>query len=375
MSGKDISPIHEDKPPQSRGRLPPRRAGSNHAITTDEQRAKLIKDLIDTHSIETWYKHIRFNLRVDEPFMIVAVEKDGLALQYAAEKLRGKKQVVLAAVKNNGLALAFATEELQLDDKIVEAAVKNNGLALEFYKGETRSSKITEAAVKQNGLALKFATGFDGFNETIAKAAIEENGLALEFVNDRMKNDKKIVKDAVRQDARAFQFASAELKDDRSFFVDIVNINGKAMEYVTDELFTNRSKGKKIPQQYIDALVNTQGGKEVLHKWVVDEEKKNRLQTLVKQAPRDSIFNVTDAKERRAIDTAIPVCKGAMEAAGKFLNKFDDVSHISVSDTTYIVKAFCYDDDNNKKAAVALKFVTTEFKEVRTTCLNFMLVA
>ena len=370
MSGENLPPIHEDNLPQYR------RAASNHAITTDEQRAKLIKDLIDSHGIETWYKHIRSNLRVDEPFMIVAVEKDGLALQHAAEHLRGTKQVVLAAVKNNGLALEFATDELQeRDEDIVEAAVKNNGLALEFYKGETRSSKITEAAVKQNGLALKFATGFDGFNENIAKAAIEENGLALEFVNDRMKNDKKIVKDAVRQDARAFQFASAELKDDRSFFVDIVNINGKAMEYVTDELFTVPSKGNKIPQQYIDALVNTQGGKEVLHKWVVDEEKKNRLQTLVKQAPRDSIFNVTDAKKRRAIDRAIPVCKIAMKAADKFLDKFDDVSHISVSDTTYIIKAFCYDEDDNKKAAVALKFVTTEFKEVRTTCLNFMLVA
>jgi hypothetical protein len=190
-----------------------------------------------------------------------------------------------------------------------------------------------------------------------------------------MKKNKQLVKDAVRQDARAFQFADDDLKESRGFFAAIVEINGKAMEYVTDDLFNDRSQNRRIPQEYIDALVNKQGGKEVLHKWVVDEEKKDRLWTLVKQAPRDSIFNVTDAKERRAIDRAIPVCKIAMEAADKFLDKFDDVSHISVSDTTYIIKAFCYDEDDNKKAAVALKFVTTEFKEVRTTCLNFMLVA
>jgi hypothetical protein len=41
------------------------------------------------------------------------LKADGLALQFASDRLKGIKNVVLEAVKDNGLALQFASDNLK----------------------------------------------------------------------------------------------------------------------------------------------------------------------------------------------------------------------------------------------------------------------
>ena len=54
---------------------------------------------------------------------MTAVAKNGYALQYATEELRGDREVVMTAVAQHGYALEYATEELRGDKEIMEAAL------------------------------------------------------------------------------------------------------------------------------------------------------------------------------------------------------------------------------------------------------------
>lgn len=66
-------------------------------------------------------KSINNHYSYDEELNIIAVEKEGLILEYS--KLNNNKNVVLAAVKNNGLAVIYASKELMNDIDILVAAV------------------------------------------------------------------------------------------------------------------------------------------------------------------------------------------------------------------------------------------------------------
>eukprot|EP00971_Amphidinium_carterae_P236908 4702163-Amphidinium_carterae.1 len=50
--------------------------------------------------------------------VLAAVEEGGLALQYAAEELKGDRAIVQTAVEQDGFALQYAAEELQGDRAI-----------------------------------------------------------------------------------------------------------------------------------------------------------------------------------------------------------------------------------------------------------------
>jgi hypothetical protein len=61
--------------------------------------------------------------------VIEMVTENGLALQHAAEELKGDKEVVMEAVKQNGKMLHFALGNLKGDISIVFEAMNQNGPA------------------------------------------------------------------------------------------------------------------------------------------------------------------------------------------------------------------------------------------------------
>jgi hypothetical protein len=74
----------------------------------------------------------------DHDLLLAAVQRDGLALRYASDKLKDDKDIVLAAVKNNGLALRFASDCLKDTLVVARAAVENNGMALIYASDQLR---------------------------------------------------------------------------------------------------------------------------------------------------------------------------------------------------------------------------------------------
>ncbi|MGZ6298419.1 MAG: DUF4116 domain-containing protein, partial [Parachlamydiaceae bacterium] len=151
-------------------------------------------------------------LKFNKKFMVVAVQENGYALEYASETLKSNKQLVLTAVQQNGLALQYAAEELKSDREIVLAAVQQNGLALQYAAEELKSDR------------------------EIALAAVQKNRLAIEDVSKALKSDGKFMLSAALQNKEAFQYAAEELKSDKGFILAAVKQDGNALQYAAEEL-------------------------------------------------------------------------------------------------------------------------------------------
>ena len=78
--------------------------------------------------------------------VLEVVKQNGLALQFASEKLQDDKNVVLEAIKQDGGALRFAPEELRDDKKVVLEAVKQDGRALRFASEKLCNDKDIQIA-------------------------------------------------------------------------------------------------------------------------------------------------------------------------------------------------------------------------------------
>ena len=85
-------------------------------------------------------------LRNEPAFALEAVAKNAKALQYAAQK---DDVFVKAAVEKNGMALEWASSSQQKNFGIVLAAVKHNGNAINFAPFFWRNKAILDAANKQ----------------------------------------------------------------------------------------------------------------------------------------------------------------------------------------------------------------------------------
>ena len=84
----------------------------------------------------------------DPQYCLVAVKRDGLALQWVKEQT---PEICLEAVKQNVFALNYVINQTP---EICLAAVKQYGFALQFVKEQTQEMCLE--AVKQNGFAIAF---------------------------------------------------------------------------------------------------------------------------------------------------------------------------------------------------------------------------
>jgi hypothetical protein len=180
------------------------------------------------------------NLQKDYFIVLSAVRKNGYAIKYAASTYLNDRTVVKDAVENNGLALKFASKDLQNDRTVVKDAVENNGLALKFASKDLQNDRtIVLEAVKNNGLALQFASKDLQNDENIVSSAVENNGLALQFASENLQNKYYIVKDAVDNNGLALQFASKELQNDKEIVGHAIENNGLALKFASKNLQKN----------------------------------------------------------------------------------------------------------------------------------------
>jgi hypothetical protein len=176
-------------------------------------------------------------LKSQEYFMLEAVKKRGLALQYASDWLRDTMEVVLAAVKQDALALKYASDWLKDNDLIVLAAVERNGSALKYASHQRKNhNKMVLAAVTQYGGAIEYASNRLKENKDIILAAVIDDGLTLKEASDHLKQDKTVVLAAVTQDGLALEYASDHLKQDKAVVLAAVKQNGQAFKFTSLEL-------------------------------------------------------------------------------------------------------------------------------------------
>jgi hypothetical protein len=108
-------------------------AVSEYADSSIKQDKPLLFNCIE--AVEQHFRLADVVLQTDKTFVIQALERNGLALEYISKEFRADKEVVLTAVRNNGSALEYASEELKADREVVLEAVRKNGRALEYASG------------------------------------------------------------------------------------------------------------------------------------------------------------------------------------------------------------------------------------------------
>jgi len=143
-------------------------------------------------------------------FVLLAVARNGRALQYASKALRNDKGVVMAAVTQNGDALQYASEALQGNKDIVMAAVKQSGRAL-VYSSLSQDKEVVVAAIKQDVLAAEFAAPELNDDKEVVMAVLKHEPWRLRY--SKFQNDKDFVMAAAMQDKRVLEYVSPELRE------------------------------------------------------------------------------------------------------------------------------------------------------------------
>ena len=137
------------------------------------------------------------------------------ARRFAAEELRGDKEIVMrAALADAGAslggvfgrktaALKYATEELKGDREVVMKVVAQNGLALEHAVDALKGcQEIVEKAVSHCGAALRFATEELRGNREVVMQAVSRDGAALNFATEALRGERAMMERALAQNPR-----------------------------------------------------------------------------------------------------------------------------------------------------------------------------
>lgn len=139
----------------------------------------------------------------------------GEALQYAAEELRGDKELVLEAVNMDGRVLQYATDLIRADHAVVMAAVQQTWVSLQFATEGPRSDReIVRAGIRQGAGVLQYASTELCADRDLMLEAVEIDGHALKYASAELRADRGLVLKAVRQTWEAFKYAHADLHTD-----------------------------------------------------------------------------------------------------------------------------------------------------------------
>ena len=149
----------------------------------------------------------------DSEVVLLAVKKNGLALQFASERLRNDRDVVAVAVQRNGLALQFASDALKQDKDIVTQAIQSNGAAL---------AHVPAAFLHDRDLILAAACHCDA-----------------EQIPEEFLSDKEIAEQLIQHDHSAFHALSEELRSDIDLILEVIQWDGTMLVSVPDEVLAN----------------------------------------------------------------------------------------------------------------------------------------
>ena len=197
------------------------------------------------------------------------MKKNGDALKYASDELKGDRDVVLAAVTQNGHALKYASDELKGDKDVVLAAlqhVKGGSYDERRYSiHDVCQAEVPEVPVDSSlqkfwksiytilnlyfksgppdalfEILKSFSNETECHNRSVVLNAVRQNGLALEHASEDLQNDSRVLSEAVTQNGDALMFASNILKTNKEVVLAAVRQKGKALEYASDGLKDDR---------------------------------------------------------------------------------------------------------------------------------------
>ena len=184
-------------------------------------------------------KSFPFEAQDDEEIVCIAVKKNGLALQYASDRLRNNYEVVMLAVKKNGLALEFASEELKNNSEIIFQAILSNGNALQFVPAELRNNRGLILNASRNCRAELIPAQFLA-DEDIAWNLIKHDYQAFPYLSEELRKDLDLIIEVIHFDVDMLMCVPDEVLKDKENVLQLVAERAGVLAYVADELTSDK---------------------------------------------------------------------------------------------------------------------------------------
>lgn len=139
--------------------------------------------------------------------------------------------LVYHLVKNDWFNLMYVDPNLNNYSNIIRLALEQDGMALQFVPIEKRTKKTVLLAVRQNGNALMFAPHELQDDDEVVSAAVAQDPYAIKLASDRLKGDKKLVLSVVSKNGFALSCVSQALRTDEDVITTAVGNQKKAEIY------------------------------------------------------------------------------------------------------------------------------------------------
>ncbi len=213
----------------------------------------------------------------NEKVVEAAVKNEGKELQYASERLRGKKDVVLLAMNQDKHALQHATEELRNNRDFMFQRIKKDKELVKYLGEELRVSQeyhlmlveklgedvLEEAAteikddkdflipaVKIDKNIIRHASKRLRDDEEVVIASLRWGGTE-EAIGEKLKNDRNFIETLMEKNLLTsqseFGWLGKNLKEDKEFMWDHAEKYPKLIEVASDKLKATKSFFLKFP--------------------------------------------------------------------------------------------------------------------------------
>lgn len=188
---------------------------------------------IGIYDFVTWKYH-------DKEMMLAEVQKDGLMLQHASEKLKNDPNVVSAAIKNKPWATAYIGEELKNDPDFVLSIAEGNPEILKFVGEDLNNNRnFVLAIVQKNGHAIQNAQDRFKNDEEIANAALEQNIYSISYISKRLQDDRIFILSLVKKNCSVFEVIDKKWRGDEEIAFVAVSQNGVLLRCASEDLQNN----------------------------------------------------------------------------------------------------------------------------------------
>lgn len=169
---------------------------------------------------------------LNKDIILLAVENNGLVLNYIPDKYKDIEDVVLTAINQNLYAIEFASIEQKKNRNIIIRVIEkmNNSKILMYIDPSFHNDKeLMLLAIKNDSKNNVLAYVSDNLKDDfdIVFAAVKKNGHALREASDNLKNNKTIGLEAIKNAPNSIQYLSSELKNDDEIIQTLITHNDR----------------------------------------------------------------------------------------------------------------------------------------------------
>lgn len=189
--------------------------------------------------------------------VLCAVQKDGLALQFASNQFKQNKIIVSAAIENDPDAFEYASDVLKNDFDVIVIALKRHPSMLKWASKERRNNyEFMAKMITEYGASIAHASSSLKDNRALALLALQKSPWDIYCLSDGLKDDLDIARLAIKGINWAFEYVSDRLKNDEAFVQEIMSPNDPDYKNVSLEF---ASADLKDTYAIVEAAVEKEG--------------------------------------------------------------------------------------------------------------------